>query len=540
MRQIRIKTPYKAFLCLYIILGIISLPVFFASQSKALMQQPAKEQLPAGLQYVPTDAALFVYADAAKIWQYPILQAIRKADAKVFDDFTAMVNAETGLTPEDLKSVVLFIPEIKRPNDAEQAGVVLTFNKNYDKEKIVKTARKILPPSANVKLVPLEKRQALLLINLKDDYAKPRPIGDTGPLSSALKEAASGKHAAVVGSTLASLPDEIRDDDLPAAFRPFQPLLRAQTVSAVLDLGKTIDLEVRVKAATAGQAVDCEKAVGALLNLIQEGIGGSIKEVDTDMKDMGLKDMVAIMKAAMTTAKSAKFSALGTEVKLTASLPADLPFVSGYLTAKKKVQDAAAQAQSLNNLKQIALAMHSYHDVNDGFPPAAVCDKKGNPQLSWRVLILPYIEQNNLYLEFKLDEPWDSAHNKKLLDKMPKTYAIPGKTKEGASDTYYRVFVGKGAGFDWITGTKINAITDGTSNTIMCVTASTAVPWTKPDELEFDPEKDMAKLLGAIVNGKVQAAMFDGSVRTFGKIPDKTTLNALITRSGGEVIPEIP
>jgi len=66
------------------------------------------------------------------------------------------------------------------------------------------------------------------------------------------------------------------------------------------------------------------------------------------------------------------------------------------------------------------------------------------------------------------------------------------------------------------------------------------VPWTKPDELEFDPEKDMTKLLGTIVNGKVQAAMFDGSVRTLSKIPDQMTLNALITRAGGEVIPELP
>ena len=124
---------------------------------------------------------------------------------------------------------------------------------------------------------------------------------------------------------------------------------------------------------------------------------------------------------------------------------------------------------------------------------------------------------------------------------MPSVYAIPGKTNDGDTDTYYRVFVGKGAGFDWIMGTRILSITDGTSNTLMCVTAASAVPWTKPDELEFDPDKDMTKLLGAVVNGKVQAVTyFDGSVRTFGKIPNKMTLNALITRDGGEVIPEIP
>jgi prepilin-type processing-associated H-X9-DG protein len=70
----------------------------------------------------------------------------------------------------------------------------------------------------------------------------------------------------------------------------------------------------------------------------------------------------------------------------------------------------------------------------------------------------------------------------------------------------------------------------------MCVTAATPVTWTKPDELEFDPEKDMLKLIGTVVNGKAQAAMFDGSVRTLKKLPSKETLNALITKSGGEVI----
>ena len=64
------------------------------------------------------------------------------------------------------------------------------------------------------------------------------------------------------------------------------------------------------------------------------------------------------------------------------------------------------------------------------------------------------------------------------------------------------------------------------------------MPWTKPDELEFDPDKDMTKLVGLVVNGKMQVALFDGSVRTFAKIPAKATLNAYITRAGGEVIPD--
>jgi hypothetical protein len=148
------------------------------------------------------------------------------------------------------------------------------------------------------------------------------------------------------------------------------------------------------------------------------------------------------------------------------------------------------------------------------------------------------MEQQALFNEFKLDEPWDSNHNKKLLAKMPKVYSIPGKNKPGDTETYYRVFVGNGAGFDWIKGARFPAdFSDGTSNTMMCVIAAESVPWTKPDELEFDPDKDMRKLLGT-VNGKLQAGMFDGSCHTFKKIPSKETIHAAITRAGGEVLGE--
>jgi hypothetical protein len=183
--------------------------------------------------------------------------------------------------------------------------------------------------------------------------------------------------------------------------------------------------------------------------------------------------------------------------------------------------------------------MHKYHSANRALPPAAVCDRTGKPTLSWRVLILPYIGHEALYKQFKLDEPWDSKNNKKLLAKMPSVYSVPGRTRPGDTDTHYRVFVGRGAGFDWTLGARLPAsFPDGTSNTIMCVTAAVPVPWSKPDDLEFDPDKDMAKLFGTLGSGVSQIVMFDGSVHTLRKIPPRALLNALITRDGGEAITE--
>ncbi len=92
-------------------------------------------------------------------------------------------------------------------------------------------------------------------------------------------------------------------------------------------------------------------------------------------------------------------------------------------------------ATSTSNLKQIAIAFHAFHDTTAGLP-ADITDKAGKPLLSWRVAILPYIEQSELYNQFKLDEPWDSANNKKLIEKMPKLYA-PVRVKAKAGETFY-------------------------------------------------------------------------------------------------------
>ena len=85
----------------------------------------------------------------------------------------------------------------------------------------------------------------------------------------------------------------------------------------------------------------------------------------------------------------------------------------------------------MNNEKQIALAMHNYHAANDHLPPAAIKDKAGKPLLSWRVAILPYLEQAALYNKFHLDEPWDSPHNKALIASMPAVYACPEPADRG-------------------------------------------------------------------------------------------------------------
>ena len=497
----------------------------------AVAAEPATPQ-PTGLEYVPADAAFFLHADAAKLWNGSLGKSIRAADAKTFDDLAANAKKLFGATPDALKSATIFWPSLKR-NDSG-SGVVLVFKDPYDKAKLKAGFEELLPRGSKSSVVSPSDRVAVLLVDLDPQtYGKPRPTDKTGPLADAIREAGTGKHLLVAGSTLANLPDEFRADNLPQAFRGVKPLLQTDSISAIIDLDKELKLEIRVKAPTAPRAQEAEKVLEFLANFAQESIGEGLKELsrDSDMKDIA-KTLVALQSGL----KDAKYATEVNVARATVKVPGDLPFAMAYLAMKRKVTGAAGRAQSTNNLKQIGIALHNYAEVHGALPPAAVCDKTGKPVLSWRVLILPYLEQNNLYKEFKLDEPWDSEHNKKLIVKIPKTYILPDSPTAKANETHYRVFVGNGAAFDYLKGPKFAEFTDGTSNTILVATAKDAVPWTKPDELAFEPDKDMATLLGFFAGDVCMVGFADGSVRALSKKLSKATLHGAITKAGGEVL----
>jgi len=344
---------------------------------------------------------------------------------------------------------------------------------------------------------------------------------------------------------------------------PAAPFARAKTVNASLDLGKDVLLEVDLGFAEEAHAKDAEQMIEQLRAMGKKFLGEGKREMDRKLAEskrivpiwdfekvgevVGPVYMLGMIKRGEEILAGIPVSRDKGRVIIKLTMPEELtgyasslPIMVGLLVpAVQKVREAAARLQGANNLKQLALAMHSHHDAYKKFP-AAICDKDGKPLLSWRVAILPFIEEGKLYGEFELDEPWDSEHNKKLLQRMPKILQMPDGSGAAEFRTHYRVFVGPDAVPSALFRTyndkvSFRKITDGSSNTLMIVEAADSVPWTKPEELVYDPKGPLPRLYRRGPQSGATVAFADGSVRTLPALLPEATLRALITRDGGEV-----
>ena len=221
-------------------------------------------------------------------------------------------------------------------------------------------------------------------------------------------------------------------------------------------------------------------------------------------------------------------------------LPAPKP-VETPASARQTAQDM----QSGNNLGQLALlrlglAMHNYHDSKGHLPPAVLYGPDGKTPHSWRVAMLPYLDDgeedvyDDIYKKYRFDEPWDGPNNRKLLEKVPRCYRGPTDRADSPNACYFAL-VGPGAIFDGEKGTSFNEIKDGMSTTIMLVEAKRDIPWTKPEDIPCDPEKPLPRL-GGYFEGGFHVATAAGRVHFLPSTVSDKVLRALITKAGGEPV----
>ncbi len=180
------------------------------------------------------------------------------------------------------------------------------------------------------------------------------------------------------------------------------------------------------------------------------------------------------------------------------------------LPAVQIARNSARAMQASNHFKQVALAWFQFHDQSGAFP-SDITSADGKPLLSWRVRVLPFLgskELQQLHAEFRLNEPWDSAHNSKLIARMPLVYQSP--SDKPAAETRMQAISGPGCVLPGPVSTRM--ISDGSSNTAMLVEAAVPVPWTKPADIPWSAQ-GLAKQLHRNFAGESLMTMMDGATR---------------------------
>ena len=514
----------------------------------ALLSTPERTPLAAApggvspLDRVPADAGLVVHFRAGDLWNHPAVSEIKKSYAKELDRALKTVETETGLRPEQVETITFHYPKLPMgPGDEALFCLQVTTKKPYPKETLLGGFRPKgeMPKGQVAKLrgdmllhLTADNQFTVLHESLLDEFNKGKSDRTDGVLAHALKAAREGKHALVVGLDPSGLPAELFTA-APPEFQPFLPLVKSKSIVLLANLDKQLTASVRFAQESEEKAVDAERSFNLLMKLADDAITTVLNE---DIKDEEMKALRPSLTELQKAVKDVKARRQGSVVTADVSLKADPTLARPIVGLFLRPQMASARARSQNNLKQIGLALHNYESVHGAFPAAAIVDKKGKPLLSWRVAILPYIEQNALYKQFKLDESWDSEHNLPLSRTVVKVFELPyGDPKP--RHTNYRVFVGNGAMFDMVQGTTIGQIKDGTSNTIMVVEATESTPWAKPDEIEFDPKKPMLKHLRFEGDSVCNVLLGDGSVRALSRNIREEVVRLMIQKDEGVVIP---
>jgi hypothetical protein len=530
------------------------------------------------LDFVPDDAVGFVSVRPADLWNGPTMKAVRPA-LEAFGGLQGKAEEfrqHFGLGIDDMERVTVVLPEMPQmgpmgfpgagfggkaamppgappegmppgmPAGATDANVwiLIYATKSLDQTKIkqalgamgdgLKHEGKLYYPLTN----PLLPGGNIHFVNdrlfvlapptgIKDFLERKEIKTGSGPLQPALTLARENKHF-VLGVTM---PPEIAPV-LPmiAAFGKVppevQPFLQIQSGALAIHDAEDTEFDLRLVFPDDVKAQNARAAAQLALNKAQEGLAQAKKELK---KGLGaLEEQLALFEKTLQAVNvSSRGSELRVALKATGGMSAALPAL--LVPAVQKVREAAARTEAINNLKQIGLAMHNYHSNTKSFPPASI-----GGGLSWRVALLPYLEEHELFRQFRVNEPWDSAHNKQLLPRMPKVYAPLGAGSAPPGHTYLQVFTGPGTLFDAKKPATLASITDGSSNTLLVVEASQAVPWTMPQDIPYQPSQ-LPKLGGQFPN--VFLALFgDASVRSLPRNLDAKTLHGLITPTGGEAV----
>ena len=210
-----------------------------------------------------------------------------------------------------------------------------------------------------------------------------------------------------------------------------------------------------------------------------------------------------------------------------------------FLPSIRSSREPTRRSQCKNNLKQIGLALHNYHDTYQAFPPAYTVDAQGKPLHSWRTLILPFAEQQALYDKIDLSKPWDDPANAEALKTCPNFYRCPSTNGPSEQATYLAIAGPEGC-LSTTHPRPISEITDGTSNTLMVVEVpmANAVPWMSPQDADETLLPSFGEKTLRQHTGGLHGVLADGAVRFLSAKLPPATWKGLCTVAGHEPLGE--
>jgi hypothetical protein len=558
------------------------------------------------LSFVPTNSLLFFHVDGKSLWNSSLFDEVQKRvppakwkkfEKAIFTEFEAM----TGISRANCRSITLIIDKWDVPQVPGMA-MILTTSTPIDRVKLstairnfAKTKLRDDPEHLDSKPIQLGDTEYFPAGNLPGVnlyagllQANTAIMGDIDTIKKAIDQKKTGAKDGLLAPAISAargkdvafgmqMPESIRDQlnallqmgagarggsgaqlaQMKLGMEIIKSMLEMQRMHVALDLKKDINLQISIEATDEKAAVRFQRYLDFAALAGDFGLVYLTGLVETgDAKDMQeFKKFFTLLSEACA---SSKVRVAKTNVDFVLNAPNAGPVLmtaAGSVVSKLVLLSDGAERQS--NLRQIAIAMHNYHNDYNRLPSPATFkggvallqpgkNDASKPYLSWRVALLPYLEHDHVFRQFNMNEPWDSEHNKKLIPLMPKCYKVPGAPDPGEGKTYLQVFSSpsRPAGkqtfapmFEMGRGFTLGQITvqDGTSNTIMVAESANAVIWTKPEDMLLENDETPLPALGPVLDEDTFYVVFaDASVRSILRtLPNKNEHEKLLRQMIG-------
>ena len=537
------------------------------------------------LAWLPADADMYLEVNPSEMWNAGVLAPVRNNEA-VKQALTQMQQiGQSEIQPSDITSITVAVSGIEggipMGNPLAIAGgggagtkalAVVRVSKNMDENDLQKTAQR-MEHNGKEYYKAMAGDQAMYMPDSKTLLAGSEEMvtsaidrGSVEPRVEWMDFADSGHQFLLVMKVPAN-------SGMPAQDEIGSTLQQARAAYLTVDLGSDIEFSGGVNCGTESDATLLKTKLDEALTKLKTDMETKLAQVPpqfSGIADIGKSTVNSISgtaSGAVLTVSVEIAGTIGPEIEKLSKDPMMGMMLGGLMaqgmggfggppgfdagssqpgnpnSGRPSASDnngvpgsaAAQQIMSKNNMKQLMLAAHNYHDVYNKFPESAITGPDGTTKHSWRVALLPFLEQQDLYEEYILEEPWDSPNNRRVLEKMPAVFRHPAAPPASTNACYFGLVGPDTAMGDGKKAYALRDITDGSSNTIFLVEAKKNIPWTKPEDISV-PSAASLPSFGGFTSDGYHVVLCDGFARFIQSTIDATTLQNAVNRRDGNPV----